>query len=209
MKHLHVLLCVTSSFLLIAGCANNTTKSDALNASHGSGKLAVAQAKQGQVVELVFCEDGNCPSRSSKKLAVPAPSVARVSEPPASTNLADSSKVAIAPRAYTVHFLWGWSRLDREGNGEVQKIVDSLPSLNVQQVIIAGRTDPTGSRRFNEKLAIKRAETVKAALVAKGIPASVIETKSQTPCCDGDLQASAAVMKSLRRTDIELTITTK
>lgn len=80
---------------------------------------------------------------------------------------------------------------------------------NLKMIEISGRTDPTGSLRYNQRLALRRAETVKAALVLAGYSASEIQTRAETPCCDGPLNASAKVMQQLRRADIQITITTR
>ena len=193
------------SFGLVAGCAG--TK-DATKASNEQIKLAVVQVGQGQNAEHQFCEDGKCPNRTRKIIAIPQKPKEEIKPEPAPAP-APVVTQPLPPQVYTVHFLWGWAKLDEDGEKEVAKVVDALRAKQVKQIVIAGRTDPTGARKFNEKLAIRRAESVKAALVRSGIPAAVIETQSQTPCCDGDLKAAPSVMKSLRRTDIELTVVTK
>lgn len=167
-----------------------------------SGKMGVVQVGYQQNAELIFCKSENCPQRTPKRLPAPvAPVVA--SKPPV------VAKEEPKQLHFKVHFRWGWSRLDAEGRKEAEVVVASGLLKNAKHIEVAGRTDPTGPRKFNEKLAVRRAETVKAVLVMAGIPGDRITAVAQTPCCDGSQAASKAVMRELRRTDIEITVTTK
>lgn len=167
-----------------------------------SGKMGVAQVGYQQNAELVFCKAENCPQRTQKRLPPPA-APAVVSLIPVVT------KEEPKQLRFKVHFRWGWSRLDAEGRKEAEVLVASGLLKNAKHIEVAGRTDPTGPRKFNEKLAVRRAETVKAVLVMAGISRDRITAVAQTPCCDGSQAASKAVMSELRRTDIEITVTTK
>jgi OOP family OmpA-OmpF porin len=167
-----------------------------------SNKLGVVQVGTKQNAELIFCEHEKCPQRTPKRLPPPPPPAPVVAKP---------LPVKEEPKQvhFKVHFRWGWSRLDADGRKEAEAVVASGLLKDAKRIEIAGRTDPTGPRKFNEKLAVRRAETVKAVLVMAGIPADRIAAVAQTPCCDGDLAASKAAMRELRRTDIEITVTTK
>lgn len=190
---------------LLSACATTETPTIALvDSEHvvdqGRGKIGVAQMGAKQNAEYVFCDGRECPKRTRKLL--PAPPLAQKSQP---SRLVEPNP--LLPVQFKVHFRWGWSRLDKEGQIEVAKVVDAPGLKNAKSIVIAGRTDPTGSRAANEKLALKRAQTVKAALVMAGVPESVITAEAQAPCCDGDKTAAPEVMRELRRTDIDITIT--
>ena len=169
-----------------------------------AGKLGVTQVGTQQNAELVFCKSENCPQRTPKRLP-----------PPPAAQIVTVSQAAVAVKEepkqvhFKVHFRWGWSRLDADGRKEAEAVVASGLLKDAKHIEVAGRTDPTGPRKFNEKLAVRRAETVKAVLVMAGIPADRIAAVAQDPCCDGSLAASKAAMRELRRTDIEITVTTK
>lgn len=184
--------------LLLSACAS-VPETD----QGSSGKLGVVQVGTKQNAELVFCESENCPQRTPKYL--PKPTHTMVSP------LAVSAKPAEAPKQvhFKVHFRWGWGRLDAAGQKEVEEVVSSGLLKNAKSIVVAGRTDPTGPRKFNEKLAVRRAQTVRNAIVTAGYPGEAITAVAQAPCCDGDLRASKEVMQELRRTDIDITITTK
>jgi len=106
-----------------------------------------------------------------------------------------------------VHFRWGWGVLDADGRKEVQAVI--AQAAKGSSVEVLGHTDPTGNKEFNQRLAQKRAETVRKALVTAGIPAGLIVAGTHEPCCAGNLRGGASVHKELRRTDVEITIKTK
>ncbi len=201
-------LALTSFFVVglsfLAGCATSPT--DVQDARTYQLKLAVTQTGLGQQALHSICEDGKCPERSRKVLAA-LPSGTPSALPDSRALL--GNRVAESPRSFSVHFRWGWSKLDGEGRSEVEQVVSFARGKEAKAILIEGRTDPTGGLKYNKKLAINRANTVKRALIEAGVPAAVIETKAQKPCCDGDLRRTREQMRTLRRTDIELTITTK
>lgn len=47
---------------------------------------------------------------------------------------------------------------------------------NIKQVVVEGHTDDRGAAAFNQQLSEKRAQAVKAELIANGIDSKVIET---------------------------------
>jgi outer membrane protein OmpA-like peptidoglycan-associated protein len=195
---LNKLLSSASLSLLMVACASTPVPDE--KEVVGSGKLGVIQAGSNQNTDYVFCETNRCPQRTKKVLPSP-PVVAKAAAPVVVP--------AVQVENFKVHFPWGWSHLDKAGRQEVEAVVASSQIKKAKQIVVAGRTDPTGSKKFNEKLALKRAETVKAALVMAGVPAEVITAEAQAPCCGGSKGASPSVMRELRRTDIDITITTK
>ena len=181
----------------LAGCASGPEV-----AEEKPAKLGVTQVGQKQNTEYIFCAEGkDCPTRTPKYLPVPKP------EPKGDPKTV--APVQAAPVAFKVHFRWGWSALDGVGRKEIDEVVASGALKGAKSITVAGRTDPSGSRSFNEKLAVRRASTVKAALVMAGVPENIIKAEAQAPCCDGDKKAAQTVMRELRRTDITITITNK
>lgn len=154
--------------------------------------------------EFFFCDkaDTQCPGRTTKILSIP-----KKPEAPAIVE----SQVISAPvsKTYKVHFRWGWAHLDSNGKQELLAILSSLDKTTVKEVVIEGRTDPTGSLAFNKRLAKNRANVVRKEFVDFGISPDFIVAKPQKPCCDGDLKASSAEMREKRRSDIEITIRQK
>lgn len=193
------------TILIVSGCATaQKSESDA----SGSGKLAVTQIGHNQNTQLVFCESNKCPERTAKYIASPSPVPVT---PPVKPSVQEIVVKAQEPEHihFKVHFRWGWSRLDKAGREEIKSLLKVAKSKPNKQIVVAGRTDPTGSLTANKKLALMRANTVKAVLVKAGIPSDVITADAQLPCCDGDKRAAPEDLRELRRTDIDITIKTK
>lgn len=196
-----VLCIAVGSLSFLVGCASPSGQPDAADQAATSAKLSVNQLGRAQNADFVFCIEGQCAKRTLKVVALP-PEVKRdVSQ------IAPVAPVIREPETHSIHFRWAWSRLDKSGTQEFESLLAAVKGTQFKKIVIAGRTDPTGGLKFNEKLALLRAETVKAALVSAGISPSVIETRTQEPCCDGDLKSSPRIMQQLRRTDIKITIT--
>ena len=198
------ILCVLA--VVIAACSSIEEKdTEPTPTPIASAKVAVTQVGFGQNADHVFCVEGKCPERTTKRIP------AKRSEPADMKPSVEKQVPALKadPQRYKVHFRWGWSSLDDQGKRELQAVLDTGALKKATEVVVAGRTDPTGSKAANKRLAAKRADTVKAALVKAGVPADIIRAVSQKPCCDGDMHAADSVMHELRRTDIEITIATK
>ena len=185
--------------LMVTACAS-VPKADEQSPN---SKLGVVQVGTKQNAELVFCTEADCPQRTPKYLPKPAeqPKKKIVSEPRATQEAKNL--------LYKVHFRWGWSQLDEEGRKEIDEIIKSGALKKAKKIEVSGRTDPTGSLKANQKLALRRAETVKSLLILAGLPAENISATAQKPCCDGDLRADKKVMQELRRTDIDIAIKEK
>lgn len=162
-------------------------------------KMEVAQVGQGSGAEFVACI--NCPDRTQKVIALPAKPAA-----PQKPVVAEPQKVR-EPQIYTVkvHFRWGMASLDKEGRVELVAAIDLAKKGSA--VMILGRTDPTGGQKWNERLAKKRAETIRKELIAAGVPEASITAGTHKPCCGGDRKGSASAHREARRADVEITIT--
>jgi len=57
--------------------------------------------------------------------------------------------------------------------------VSKISGINLEVVIAIGHTDSIGSDAYNQKLSVRRAESVKAYMVSKGIAANRIYTEGK------------------------------
>ena len=73
-------------------------------------------------------------------------------------------------------FELGGSTLSAEGKAEVADLVAEFEGKTADSVVIAGYTDDSGDATFNQQLSEKRAEAVKAELVANGADPDKITT---------------------------------
>jgi outer membrane protein OmpA-like peptidoglycan-associated protein len=179
---------------VLAGCALEKPREEPMPV------WEAAQAARDRT--FVFCEGQNCPPRTVKTITQPA-----------KTSSTDSgkSKAAPAPQEdarFVVHFPWGSSQLDALARNEMDVITNSEAFRMASEILVAGRTDPSGQHAFNQKLAIRRAETVKAELIAAGVKAESVRATAQDPCCSGETPNDRRPSRALRRADVNITLKT-
>ncbi len=73
-------------------------------------------------------------------------------------------------------FELGGSTLSAKGKAAVAALLAKFEGETINSVIVEGHTDDRGDAAFNQHLSEKRAQAVKAELVAQGVDASIIST---------------------------------
>jgi len=69
--------------------------------------------------------------------------------------------------------------LKDEGKSKLDDLATKVKAINLEVVIAIGHTDSVGSDAYNQKLSVKRAESVKAYLVSKGVEPNRIYTEGK------------------------------
>ena len=100
-----------------------------------------------------------------KEPAKPAPKPAPVAE-----------KVTLAA---DVLFDFDKAILKSEGKNKLDDLATKVTAINLEVVIAIGHTDSIGSDAYNQKLSVRRAESVKAYLVSKGVAPNRIYTEGK------------------------------
>jgi len=125
-------------------------------------------------VEPERLENGKCvapPPPEAPAPAAPAPIPAPVAAP-----VPTSEKVSYNADAF---FDFDKAVLKPEGKQALDELSGKLGGINVEVVIAVGHTDSVGTDAYNEKLAIRRAESVKAYLLSKGVEANRVYTEGK------------------------------
>jgi OOP family OmpA-OmpF porin len=117
-----------------------------------------------------------------------------------------SQKVTFAADAF---FDFDKSVLKSEGKAKLDGVVSKLGSINLEVIIAVGHTDSVGTDAYNDKLSVRRAEAVKAYLVAKGVEKNRVYTEGKgkkQPVADNKTAEGRA---KNRRVEIEFVGTKK
>jgi OOP family OmpA-OmpF porin len=107
----------------------------------------------------------------------PAPVVATPAPVPAPARAATvATKVTYAADAF---FDFDKSVLKPEGKAKLDDLVGKIKDINLEVIIAVGHTDSIGSDSYNQKLSVRRSESVKAYLVSKGIEKNRVYTEGK------------------------------
>ena len=117
-----------------------------------------------------------------------------------------NTKVTFAADAF---FDFDKAVLKPEAKAKLDDLVGKLKPINLEVIIAVGHTDGIGSDAYNNKLSVRRAESVKAYLVSKGIEPNRVYTEGKgkkQPVADNKTAEGRA---KNRRVEIEVVGTTK
>jgi OOP family OmpA-OmpF porin len=143
--------------------------------------------------------------------AAPAAEAATVAASPAKA--ADPAPVETTTLAAEALFDLSKSAIKPAARPELDALARAIAASPFENVRITGHTDRTGSPELNRKLSRQRASSVKAYLVAKGVPADKIvaegrgssEPRTKPSDCDGVVRAQlGACLQPDRRVEIEV-----
>jgi OOP family OmpA-OmpF porin len=81
--------------------------------------------------------------------------------------------------AADVNFDFDKSNLKPEGRSKLDDLANKIKAMNLEVVIAIGHADEIGTHEYNDKLSVRRAESVKAYLVSKGVEPNRIYTEGK------------------------------
>ena len=106
----------------------------------------------------------------------PPPPPAPAPTPPKPKPAPVAEKVTLAA---DVLFDFDKSVLKPEGKNKLDDLASKVKAINLEVVIAIGHTDSIGSDAYNQKLSVRRAESVKAYLVSRGVEPNRIYTEGK------------------------------
>ncbi len=182
--------------VLLSGCALQPMEPVASMTAEVALPLGIAQTGHGMEAVYRLCAD--CPAPTRKVLAPVVPPIRLAEAPKAKSSPAPQPEDERMTRA--VHFSLASSKL----TAEARRTLDALRPLllKAKSISLSGHTDRVGAPAFNRKLAARRAETVKRALLDLGVPRERI-ARVESACCVED---PPRVNPPARRTDVEMLI---
>jgi len=114
---------------------------------------------------------------------------------------ATSEKVTFAADAF---FDFDKAVLKPEGRAKLDDLVGKVKDINLEVIIAVGHTDSVGGDAYNQKLSVRRAESVKNYLVSKGVEKNRVYTEGKgekQPVADNKTSEGRA---KNRRVEIEV-----
>jgi len=109
-------------------------------------------------------------------VAAPAPAPAPTPAPAAIAPVPSSEKVTYAADAF---FDFDKAILKPEAKTKLDDLVSKTKEINLEVIIAVGHTDGVGTDAYNDKLSVRRAESIKAYLTSKGLEANRVYTEGK------------------------------
>jgi len=107
----------------------------------------------------------------------PAPALANNGNP--LDNVNPNAPMAAENAMYLVFFDFDQSTLGPGAQSVLDAVAAEVSKRSLNSITVVGHADTSGTEAYNQKLAMRRAEAVRAALVQRGISASMIKTESR------------------------------
>jgi len=130
------------------------------------------------IVLLAFAGCASTPEPTPPPAPAPAPRPAAPTPPPPPPP-APAPKPEKITTASTVNFDFDRYVIRPDAGSKLDDLVGKLRSVSLEVIIAVGHADRLGSDAYNMKLSVRRADSVKAYLVSKGIAASRIYTEGK------------------------------
>lgn len=140
-----------------------------------------------------------------KPVAAPAPQPAEPAPAPAPAPapivVPEQQKITLNA---DVLFDFDKSNLRPEGRQELDEVVQKMQGMELEVIIAIGHTDSIGTNEYNQKLSVRRAESVKNYLTSKGVPADRIYTEGKGETQPVATNATREGRQQNRRVEIEV-----
>ncbi len=143
-------------------------------------------------------ENGKCVAPPPPPVEAPPPAPAPA---PAPAPVPTSQKVSYSADTF---FDFDKAVLKPAGKAALDDLTGKLKDMNLEVIIAVGHTDSIGTDAYNQKLSVRRAESVKAYLQSKGVEANRIYTEGKGEKQPVATNKTAAGRAKNRRVEIEV-----
>ena len=154
---------------------------------------------------IAECDPDLMPKPAAKPTPPPPPPPAPAAKP-AAKPAPVAEKVTLAA---DVLFDFDKAILKNEGKTKLDDLAAKVKAINLEVVIAIGHTDSIGADAYNQKLSVRRAESVKAYLVSKGVEPNRIYTEGKGEKQPVASNKTADGRQKNRRVEIEVIGTRK
>ena len=116
------------------------------------------------------------PDLAPKAAPAPAPAPAKPAPAPVAKPKPVAEKITFAA---DVLFDFDKATIKPEGRSKLDDLDNKVKGINLEVVIDIGHTDSIGADAYNQRLSVRRAESVKAYLVSRGIEPNRVYTEGK------------------------------
>jgi OOP family OmpA-OmpF porin len=102
-----------------------------------------------------------------------------VMEPEAPIAMPEAEPMKPEDAMYLVFFDFDSSQVGAGGQNVLDAVAQEAKSRSLNTIHVVGHTDSSGSREYNNRLATRRANTVRDALIQRGVDASLISVEAR------------------------------
>jgi outer membrane protein OmpA-like peptidoglycan-associated protein len=198
------------SFTLFIGCASEKNNENQ-NRNKGAGIGAAAGAIVGGIIGnqsgnrnrgamIGAALGGSIGGVAGARMDKQAKELQRVAE----TKRTDQGLVTKLKN--DILFDTGKSDLKPQALNNIKQMAAIMKKYPENILTINGYTDSTGTQEINEELSLKRAEAVKSALVANGLPSDTISVQGKGPADPVADNTTATGRMKNRRVEIQVTV---
>jgi OmpA-OmpF porin, OOP family len=157
------------------------------------------------------CATQETPKPAPTPTPAPAPRAPAPAPAPAPTQEVKPAPKPEAKVTFAADVLFDFDKsvVKPEGKSKLDDLANKVRGINLEVVIGIGHADSIGSDAYNQKLSVRRAESVKAYMVSKGIEPNRIYTEGKgekQPVADNKTRDGRA---KNRRVEIEVIGTRK
>ena len=128
---------------------------------------------------IAECDPDLVPKAPAPAAAPPPPPPPPAKPAPAPAKPAPKPVAEKVTLAADVLFDFDKSVLKPEGKAKLDDLAGKIQAIALEVVIAIGHTDSIGSDAYNQKLSVRRAESVKAYLVSRGVEPNRIYTEGK------------------------------
>ncbi|MBU0860201.1 MAG: OmpA family protein [Alphaproteobacteria bacterium] len=137
------------------------------------------QEENWQAEDIIECKSQFMDAMNALEgLLGPAPA-APVMAPEIATTMPEAEPMRPEDAMYLVFFDFDAATVGAGGQSVLDAVAQEAKSRSLNMVRIVGHTDSSGSKAYNDRLANRRANTVRDALVQRGVDASLIKTDAR------------------------------
>jgi outer membrane protein OmpA-like peptidoglycan-associated protein len=152
------------------------------------------------------CSGNDCPTLTRKTLAVVVfPPTSKEAPPPIAEVPKTVPPVVPTDETVTATILFEYGKDTPSAAGQMSLNHLAAIAANSTHIELEGRTDDIGSKAYNDRLALRRAEFIRSWFLNHGVAAEMV-VRAEGLCCYLDTSPTETARRNNRRVEVRLVI---